>query len=123
MICMKTPEDGMESTIYGKVLSLEKGKKLEIQFDTRTDKNTFFEPADVTTEPIDVFVGIYSDFTVEKVSDTSNLVNLLTPSEEEFKSILSQDLINELEKNTYSPIEYDEWDFDYDEPNTEATEH
>lgn len=115
---MQYPDFDEELVYYGKVVALEKGKKLEIQFDTVAEKSIGSDVED--TIPVDAFVGIYTDYTVEKAPTDVKLVNFLTSSETEFKSILSQKLIDYIDKMS-EPItiyDYDKWE---EETTTEAT--
>ena len=117
------------NSISGKVLSLEKGKKLEIQFDTLTDNSPYnyygatTQKDGVNYTDIDVFIGLYSDYTIEKVPSDAKLVNFFTDSESEFKSIMTQEMQNKFDE-WLNPVVY-EWEegLDYEpEPENERDE-
>ena len=120
---MQGNQHEIEESLYGKVLSLEKGKKIEIQFDTMYFKNGGYYGTGPKerTETIDLFVGLYSDFVVEKVPSNVTLVNLLTSSESEFKSILSQKLIDYIDELNKPEVVYEEWEIDRETDTTEDT--
>lgn len=114
------------NAIYGKVLTLEKGKKIEIQFDTLADNSPYNyygstnQQDDINYTDIDVFVGLYSDFTIEKVPSDAKLVNFFTSSESEFKSIMSQKMQDDFEEWIHPTIyETDDQNLDYNERTTE----
>ncbi len=117
------------NSFSGKVLSLEKGKKLEIQFDTLTDNSPYnyygatTQKDGVNYTDIDVFIGLYSDYTIEKVPSDAKLVNFFTDSESEFKSIMTQEMQNKFDE-WLNPVVY-EWEegLDYEpEPENERDE-
>ena len=117
------------NSFSGKVLSLEKGKKLEIQFDTLTDNSPYnyygatTQKDGVNYTDIDVFIGLYSDYTIEKVPSDAKLVNFFTDSESEFKSIMTQEMQNKFDE-WLNPVVY-EWEEGWDygsEPENERDE-
>ena len=96
--------------VRGKVLTNDHGNTFEVQFDkvfevypaSSVDSFKTFKDveasADSNIKDIDLFVGLYTDSSVKSPDGSAKLVNFFTASEEEFKSILSPELIEAIEK-------------------------
>ena len=114
VVSIKTSDWGDEEyyNLYGKVISLEKGKKLEIQFDTAEEKFVYEGETDGDSDlrDVDLFIGLYADYNVEKVPSDATLVNLFTSSESELKSIMNQKMIDLFDKAKEDPYEIEDWD-------------
>ena len=83
-------DSGRSMSLSGKVTEISKGSSLETRYD-----NAAGVPG---VNKFELTVGLSTDYAVEDVPSGETIVDFFTPSESEFKSILSKKMINELDR-------------------------